>query len=656
MLIIYYNFLWALALLSFYGATVYYFYQLNYLGLFLTIILALNTFIILKKQNKVKKNQDFYQKINLWTEIKRLYKNNGVVLAVLFLFLEFFNLFIIWQAKTDTSIISPWEKIPSYFFVFFALETLLIVYAVLKTKWANIFYILMLSIYLIIPFGMATLIYSIGFGFDPFVHQATEKLIALNGLVTPKPLYYLGQYALIIFFHKIFFIPIIWLDKLLVPVLSSLLLPTTFYKSFAAFNLEPKQRLLSTLTMLILPFAVFTVTTPQNLANLFVVLIVLSSLIPKEQLPVSKLLTINLLAIATLAVHPLAGIPALIFAGLYNSHELIRNKKILMLYYSCLSVIAVGALPIAFVLSNQKINVLDNMQLKFALPPPFLSGLSDVWLNFSYLYGFNIFWLLIFLIILGALVCLKNDLTKNNFKKRLKHLTDYTPHILISVALTCSYLIMLKINFSYLIDYERTNFADRILTLIIIFSLPLIMSAITAIITKISRQKISIKYPCFIFIIALICASLYQSYPRLDDYENSRSFSTSMSDIKAVRWINADAGDNDNFIVLANQQVSAAALKEFGFKKYFPTPTGELFYYPIPTGDALYQFYLDMVDKQASKETATAAATIVNADITYFVLNSYWFAFEKILAEASSQADAIANIDENKIFVFKYTK
>ena len=61
---------------------------------------------------------------------------------------------------------------------------------------------------------------------------------------------------------------------------------------------------------------------------------------------------------------------------------------------------------------------------------------------------------------------------------------------------------------------------------------------------------------------------MYLSYPRFDHYHNSRGFSVGRADINAVRWIN-DHAENDDYIVLANQQVSAAAIREFGFKKYF---------------------------------------------------------------------------------------
>ena len=51
------------------------------------------------------------------------------------------------------------------------------------------------------------------------------------------------------------------------------------------------------------------------------------------------------------------------------------------------------------------------------------------------------------------------------------------------------------------------------------------------------------------------------------------------------------------YIVLANQSVSAAALLRFGFHTYY----GAQFYYAIPTGAPLYQSYLDMVYRGATR-------------------------------------------------------
>jgi hypothetical protein len=119
-----------------------------------------------------------------------------------------------------------------------------------------------------------------------------------------------------------------------------------------------------------------------------------------------------------------------------------------------------------------------------------------------------------------------------------------------------------------------------------------------------------------------------------------------------VNFINADA--NQDFIVLANQQVGAAAVKQFGFKKYYGRD--QLFYYPIPTSSPLYQSYLDMVYKKPSRETMNAAMSLAGVKDGYFVLNKYWWGFKKILDEAKLSADNYQEIDNGEVFVFKYER
>lgn len=645
MLIIYYNFIWILSLLSLYGTIIYYVYQLNYKGVFFTLILAISTFIILKKQNKVKKHGYEFIKPN------KIFAINIKDWAFIIMFMALWlgNFFIIWQSRTNESIISPWETIPWYFFVSFMLLSLTLFITLIKTDFNKHIYILLLSLYIFLPFSIGWMIYETGFGFDPFIHQATEKLINLTGAVNPKPWYYVGQYSLIVVVHKILWIPISWLDKLLVPILSSLLLPYAFVQAFNKWSQKYKLNLVGALLMMLLPFSIFVVTTPQNLANLWLTLLVLISLIPQEKLPAPKIITLYLLAFSAFASHPIAGIPAIMFILVFHVGQIIKNKKINAIFYTLAGVASATALPAAFSVTNHHFNINDyNTSFQIALPKLFLFDLGNIWLNFSYLYGFNIFWIIICIIIIALILILKN---KNEYK-----IAQYRSYIFMMITLFISYIITNTLNFSYLIEYERSNFSNRILTLIIIFALPFIMTAIVSITRRVMQQNNITIYLWIIFSVSIITASVYYSYPRLDDYYNSRSFSTSQSDIEAVHWISKDAGTNDNFIVLANQQVSAAALQEFGFKKYFHTANKELFYYPIPTGDRLYQFYLNMVYGKADKKTALKAADLVGADTVYFVLNNYWFAFEKILAEAESSADYTESINGNKIFIFKYKK
>ena len=225
-------------------------------------------------------------------------------------------------------------------------------------------------------------------------------------------------------------------------------------------------------------------------------------------------------------------------------------------------------------------------------------------------------------------------------------------YLLMAGGLLTSYYLSTKLNFGYLISYERADFSNRILALSAFFLIPFFLLAIHAFVYKLTAQNKAIKIPFLIFLVLLITASLYLSYPRFDHYFNSHSYAVSQNDISATRWIENDASSSD-YIVLANQQVSAAALSEFGFKKYYKK---NIFYYPIPTGAPLYGYYLDMVYKKPDRDTMRKAMDLAGADTGYFVLNKYWWAFPKILAEAKLSADSWQVFGENEIYVFKYKK
>ena len=76
-----------------------------------------------------------------------------------------------------------------------------------------------------------------------------------------------------------------------------------------------------------------------------------------------------------------------------------------------------------------------------------------------------------------------------------------------------------------------------------------------------------------------------------------------------------------------------------------------IFFYPIPTGSPLYQYYLNMVYKNASAETLREAMQLVGAQRGYFVLNRYWNDFDRIVAEAQENLQLLYSIN-NAIFIF----
>ncbi len=648
-----------LALISFFGAVVYRVYSLNNIGVAISLILAIISFFIIQRFKTGNKKQ-------VTCNIKRVITNTerntvikkikliNLLLVACYLLLVLSLFYILFTSQTTESIISPWQVMPNYFFIVYGLATAVLVFTILRINNAPTTYKLqatsLIIIHYFLSFSIVLIIYKIGYGFDSFIHQATVDLINKTGSVEPKPFYYLGQYSLVVILHKITTLPLIWLDKLLAPLLAAIYLPITLWRVFKKLFADNKSSLLLILTVLILPFSFLIATTPQNFAYLLLLIIILLGLACKN---IYDLIIIYVLALTAAVFQPIAGIPAIMFALLltvYHSDVETQNLASLRKYfYSLIFIISSIALPLAFYLLNGNKTIPPFVKgglgefMNGVLPTLTVPSQENFILNFIYLYGFNLKIIIGVITITGLIIAYRH-------RRECKIFFIY---LIMSLSLGISYLLVKILPFSFLIDYEKNNYSDRILLISIFFLAPFILTALYGFIHRTLKQKNSVKIPLLLFMVILITASLYLSYPRFDRYFNSRGYSVGQSDIDAARRI--EKNSEQDYIVLANQQVSAAALREFGFKKYYETDSkSKIFYYPIPTGGPLYQYYLDMVYKKPSRRTMLAAMELTGVNEGYFVLNKYWWAFPKILEEAKLEADSWEEIYGGEVYIFKY--
>jgi hypothetical protein len=668
--------------ISLFGAGVYYFYALNNTGVIISLTLSIPTFFTIFFFHF--KNYKKDQKTKYFEIDKKTQKNNSInkinfLLSTFYFLLVTFYFFTLYSFQTTTSIISPWQVIPKYIFLIYFLSTLILIILTIRNFRFSKF---LIPLQFFMALSVAWIVYKIGYGYDSFIHEATMQLIDKTGAVFPKPFYYLGQYSLIIILHKISYIPITWLNTLLVPVSASIFIPLALFKFAGKWFNDRKNILLLAITILVLPFSFFIATTPQNLSYLFLILVVLFGLTCQAWL---DLLVIYLLAFTALVIHPIAGIPAILFTlsitvynispypyegeGRLSSIALAKEegevyKKYLYGFIYFLSVIA---LPIAFYFINQKENPISenisvaitgtqSLREAFKTIIPNIPASQNFILNFAYLYFYNLKFIILLLSLTGIIIILRN-----RKKCRLFYL-----NLGMSLAMLSSYFIATKINFNFLINYEQSDYANRLLGIAVIFLLPIIIIALYKIISKISEQPNTIKIPILIFIALTATTSLYASYPRFDNYFNSRGYSTGQNDIDAVKWI--ENNHINNYIVLANQQVSAAALSQFGFNNYIIIDNKiknqsrelgtkiEIYNYPIPTSSPLYQYYLKMVYEKPNKKTMEDAMDFAGVNEAYFVLNKYWYAFPKVLEEAKLEANNWQEIGNGEVFIFKYSR
>jgi hypothetical protein len=498
----------------------------------------------------------------------------------------------------------------------------------------------LIVIHSLISTSIAAAVYTLGYGFDPFIHQATERLVIADGGISPTPFYYLGQYAIVIFLHVISALDVSLIDRWLVPLVYAVAVPLTTYYVFARWLRRTDALLLSAIPLL-LPFGGFIMTTPQNLANLFFILVILLSLLYFRNEFGPRALTV--LVLATLAIHPLAGIPLaatlVLFALFKGLHGTYRYS--LGLYITTAVAFAI-IMPVAFLaIGAQPAMNLAAGLWDGTLPGRWVNG-GDTFLDIKYILFWNRALFAITGILLGLLFLVRAKMLKNNAA------------YLVSAAIVLSNYVVARyfLNFPALRDYDADSFVNRLATLAFYVCLPFFLLGCYWVIKRVWKMGRLSQMISVCALAGLMTGALYVSYPRVNTYEPAKFFSVGQADIEAVRSIEQNAAVNH--VVLANQMVGVTAIQEFGFRRYI----GDQFYYSLPSGNdqSLYNLYLDMIYQGAKKETMVKAMDIAGSDEAYFVLNRYWNNFEKIAAQARDSADSVTSISDGRVLVFIYRR
>ncbi len=560
---------------------------------------------------------------------------------------------VLWQVRTFEAIRSPWHVVPIIFFALAFVFNLTLLVASLKRHTLT-------QSYLIVALGtglvlaVTLIIYGPGYGFDPFIHQATERLILATGEVQPKPFYYLGQYGLVTLMASISHIEVGMIDRLLLSLLATLALPLIV---LLGLNNNDDNRL-STFTALVLlglPLTWFINTTPQGLSNLLLCAVIFLAArgAPIDKSPWRWIGALAAFSFATLVVHPLAGIPAFILTAVAVTPKILKHWSDQIWPSVLIAALCAPVLPLLFWWQEQRLAGTGAITALSTIPQAaqssfiYFENRHQIFLDFVYHIGFNLPLLMLLLAVTGCVVAWKT----NQGRRML-------PLVIVSVVLLADGIIMnAYIPFQYLIDYERTAYGDRLIEFAFLFLLPLVALALHHFFTKLLAAPTMVVVFWILLLAGFRTTGLYLSQPRFDNYSFDRGYNTSIHDLKAVHTIENEA--KQPYIVLANQAVSAAALGELGFKKYFLAQNGtaeQIFFYPVPTGGTLYQYYLKMVYEEPKRETVEQAMNLTGVREAYFVLNRYWSDYEKIAEVAKQSAESWESVDDGAILIFRYTK
>jgi hypothetical protein len=533
-----------------------------------------------------------------------------------------------YHGGTIASIRTPWPLLPSWtLWVVGGMWGVTIITALtLRSRLLTLLHTILIFL---ATLTLVPLIYRLGFGFDGFLHIAAEKVILATGTLRPLTPYYIGQYVFTTWIARVFHLSITHVDRFLVPLASAILIP------WCASLTHKKNSIVSfVLILLLLPLGALLTTTPQAFAYLLglcATLLAFSHDKDEIRAPASLIL-----ALWSIASHPLAGLPfAFITIALLLAPRIQTTwRKRRLVGAGLCAGLAALAVPLMFIVLGSKsgtrinwnITTLENVDSWLAIFTsrlPWLSNHFVVWSAWSTLATQALPFLFTILAIASIVI------SKGRERARVVLL------LISGFLLLCtSTLMSVAGDFTFLITYERGNYAERLATIALLALLPASIPFFSWLMERLRKAPLPLITLWLVGISALGAGLIYSALPRHDALVVGRGWSVGRADIDAVRSIERDA-DGAPYTVLANQSVAAAAVSQYGFKRYH----NDIFFYPIPTGGELYELFLLMAYNDPSRDTAKDAARLGGSDLVYVVINDYWWKAEEIAEKLGAISD-----------------
>lgn len=537
------------------------------------------------------------------------------------------------------SIRTPWPLLPNGTFLLFALCFASGIVAANVARSTVGTWLAALSWFMIS--ALPTLLYPLGYGFDGFIHRASQDLLLATGTLTPKPLYYIGQYVWTVWLSRWTELPLAVIDTWLVPATIALVgfaLTGLVRRLPAAFRWSPWPLLLA------LPLGAFVTTTPQSWSYLLGFSALLFSLWSDLRGRAWALpLLLSLWAVAT---HPLGGLPfaCIVWTQALASLPSATRYRAVLSFGGFAGAILV--IPLAFWAQSAIGNTPISWSWEWLSWPSLRESLSGLILTPKqtltlWLDGAE--WvrtiMAVVALLLGVGLCLRPQRPYN----RLLAGTGIG-------LLVVQFVLERAATFSFLISYERGNYTDRLGVVSALFLALPISLWISQRISELRTRSGFLWTSVCLSLVAAWTVHVYDALPRHDAAQASSGWSVGTADVDAVRWIHDQAGTRP-YAVLANQSVSAAALERYGFARY----EGDVFYYPLPTGGPLYQQFLEAASVKATTSTIEKAAALTKSEVVYVVINNYWWDAERVRAHLASFADRSLSFMGDQVWVYEFS-
>ncbi|MEK7618753.1 MAG: hypothetical protein AAB416_00755 [Patescibacteria group bacterium] len=586
-----------------------------------------------------------------------------VLITLFFLFYAIVT-FILFGGRTEKAVLGPWDSVDPVFFVAFFLEMLCFFRLIIRgtKKWVALS---LTSMLVLQATTLLALVFPLGFGFDPFIHQAAERQISSDGVISPKTPYYIGHYALVVLLSKILPFSIAVLDRFTLPLIAALAFPVMAFDRLFPVLASSRSAIIATLVLFFGILSSIASPTPWGFSVLLFSFMVITTIGEKGSVRKggSPLLLAGI-TLALLALHPLAGIPAAAFfffvvlLSLRPQRSISRVARYVGL--GAVSLLGVTGIPLAFLayarISEQFAVAIKPFSLEQVSAAILSANLLPPWrfsvsLDPLYFFGeYALVWIMIACAIAGFIVLWKMQ------AYRLTAITcAWTAIILIGAYGLLSGLL----SFPSLPAYEQNEFGNRLLALAHVALLPLIAVALTKVAMSVFRPAIPVIIRSSTLLACGLAATgaLYISFPHNDAHVSYHGYNVSRSDIDAVRWIHGLSG-REPIVVLSNQVTAAASIREFGFLRYYPVTIegkiAQLYTYSIPTTSPLAELFREMVRKP-SRETMRHAMDLVGVKKAYFVVNRYEPRGPNIIKFAKETTSSWKIFGKNQTGVFEYS-
>lgn len=560
------------------------------------------------------------------------------VLHLVSIFFSLSALALLIAGRTNDPLRSPWEIVPLWFFLIVAFSVGAQIGAVARERAISLLSLASLVAQFAVAYGAAVAAFRFGYAYDPIIHQTAEQYVAEHGRITPLQPFYIGQYALVAALHFVSSAPVWIIDRLLVPVLATVVMPiAAFVGLYRGWGLSERRARLGALALTALPVAEFTFTVPHNLTVLYAAWwVMLVPLFLRSRAGVAALLALSGAAAVT---HPLVGVP-LIIATLVA--VVVGNRATLRWPFVALGSVSIGTSTLImlgifrllhgeqFLAASSPFEYVENFISIFS----FVGAAHRVRPLLQLLYGFS--YLLPFVFIAtGAWATVRARSEQTAHRALLT---------LLGGIFFAIFLISTLISIPNVATHEQNEFVLRLRYLLPLLVLPpAIALGATWFAAERSRMM---RMGALCGLLLSIVTALYITYPRTDGVLRP-GWNVSHSDIEAVRGIEHAAAGRP-YVVLTNQIMSAAGLREVGFEQR----VAGMHTYPISLAEPHHELTQKILYDSFDAAAVHALAQRMSGTV-FVAVHDYWYRAPQLLREIVA-AKPIATHTFGHVFVFEF--